>query len=207
MNKSPSIFDFSGCVLAGGKSRRMGTDKALLEYNGKTLLSIAVEHFSGCPEILVSTSDAEQYILSGVQVVPDEQPGMGPLGGFISALRASRSAFVCFRPVDAPLVPGELHSMLANACLGRDAAVPVSKGSVEPLLACLSKTAMPVLEGSASGGFYKAGNIFSLLDTIYVPLDTPEMLNRFGDPSVYLHNANDPDSFEKLGSAVSGAPR
>jgi len=189
----------AGCVLAGGKSRRMGTDKALLTLGGKTLIALAVESFAGFPETFISAAAAEDYAFTGVRVVQDEQPGIGPLGGFVSALKAAESAYVCFRPVDAPFVPAGLHSLIAEACSGKDAAVPVIGDFTEPLLACLSKTAIPVLEKLAAEGDYKAADAFPLLDTVYIRLDTPETLGEFGDPLEYLVNANDPEAFEKLG--------
>jgi len=198
MNKLKDM-SVAGCVLAGGQSRRMGTDKALLEFEGKPLIACALERLSGFSEIFVSAAAAESYAFTGARIVPDEHPGMGPLGGFISALRAADSDYVCFRPVDAPLIPAELHYLIAGACLGKDAAVPTVNGFAEPLLACLSKTALTVLEELASGKNYKAGDAFPLLETAYVTLENPDIFSAFGEPSAYLVNANDPDTFAKLG--------
>jgi len=208
MDKPFTKYDISaaGCILTGGQSRRMGTDKALMELNGKTLLTIAIERFKGFPEILISAAASEHYAFTGLRVVPDERPGIGPLGGFISVLRAAESDIVCFMPVDAPLVPAEILHLLAGACSGKDAAVPMYKGSVEPMMACLSKASLPVLERMAAEGNYKVADAFILLDTSYVTLESPEMLQKFGEPSAYLINVNDKVSFEKLGSADTGAP-
>jgi len=189
-------IDVAGCVLAGGKSRRMGTDKALLTLGGKTLIAAALEGFSGFREILISAGDAERYALFGIPVIVDETPGIGPLGGFTSVLKAAESGFVCFRPVDTPFVPPELHRLVSLGCAGRDAAVPIFQNKTEPLLACFSKTALTVLEGLAESGFLKASEVFSMLDTEYIALETPEILARLGDPAAYLANANDPETFQ-----------
>ena len=195
-------IEAAGCVLAGGRSRRMGTDKALLELDGRKLISLAIEQFEGFHEVFISSSDTERYAFLGLPIVPDELPGMGPIGGLISALKASGSPYVCFRPVDTPLVPKGIHSMLAGACLGKDAAAPVFQGSPEPLLSCFSKTALPVLESLAACGDFKISNVFPLLNTILVPLDAPECLDLLGDPSAYLANANDPEAFSSLKSLI-----
>ena len=184
----------------------MGTDKAMLCFGGKPLITHALEQFSGFPEILVSAADAELYAFTGFTVVPDESPGMGPIGGFISVLKSAVSCSVCFRPVDAPFVPKGLHTLLSSACSGKDAAVSVFNGSPEPLLACLSKTALPALEKLASEEEYKAAAVFPLLDAVYVDLTAPEILSAFGDPADYLVNANDPETFLKLRSADTDAP-
>ncbi|MDR3363995.1 MAG: molybdenum cofactor guanylyltransferase [Clostridiales Family XIII bacterium] len=212
MSKLPLVFDIhkspgtwpvraAGCVLAGGRSRRMGTDKALLELGGKTLVAIAVGRFRAFPEVMVSAADPDRYAFAGVRVVPDEKPGMGPLGGFLSALKAAGAPLVCFRPVDAPLVPAGLHMILAaNAAAANAAAVvPVFCGRPEPLLACLSKSALPALEEQVRAGILKAAHLFPLLDTVYLPLEAPELISLFGNPEDWLVNANDPDTFSKLG--------
>jgi len=195
----PYIIQAAGCVLSGGKSSRMGTDKALLELGGKTLIEIALESFSDFPEIFISSKDAGSYSLEKFPVIPDEQPGIGPLGGLISALNATDYDLVCFRPVDAPFVPAGLHRLLANLCSDREVAVPIFKGSIEPLLACVSKAALITLNRQAQKGTYKVADAFSLCDTLYVPLDKPDMRHRFGNPSEYLINVNDPLTFAKLG--------
>ena len=176
----------------------MGTDKAMLDFRGKPLILHALEQFSGFTEILISAADTDLYAFTGFTIVPDESPGMGPLGGFISVLKAASFESVCFRPVDAPFVPHELHTILASACAGKDAVVPVYNGYPEPLLACLSKSSLPILDKFAAEGEYKAAAVFPLLDTYYVDLDAPEIFTAFGDPAEYLVNANDPDTFSKL---------
>ncbi|MCL2110967.1 MAG: molybdenum cofactor guanylyltransferase [Clostridiales bacterium] len=243
-----SLAGVAGCVLAGGMSRRMGTDKALLELDGRLLIEIAMDGFCGFPEVFVSAGDAEgcgRYAFTSVRVIPDERPSLGPLGGIVSALKASERMFVCFRPVDAPLVPAALHRLMARACsaiptesspiptknnattvgatpaVGRpptldtaptldtthapapyDAAVPTFHGSTEPLLACFSKSAIPVLEGLAEKNALKVTDAFPLLNTTYVPLDAPEHISTLGDPATYLANANDPQTLSKLTALI-----
>jgi len=188
----------TGCVLSGGRSRRMGTDKALLSLGGKTLITTALEGFAGFHEILISAEDAERYAFLGVPVIPDERHGIGPLGGLISAIKATESMFVCFRPVDTPFVPPALHRLLASNCIGKDAAVPVFQNRTEPLLACIAKTALPVLQGLAVNGVFKTQEIFTHLDAEYVQLEVPELITLMGDPASYLVNANDPETFRTL---------
>ena len=176
----------------------MGADKALLRLGGQTLIELAIGSFSGFSEILVSAADTERYAFTNVTIVPDERPGIGPIGGIISVLKAAASPLVCFRPVDAPLVPSALHPLLAAACAGRDAAAPVYEGKAEPLLACFAKTALPVLEGLAQSGNFKIADAFPLLNCEFVQLDSPELLTLLGDPSAWLVNANDTDVFSRL---------
>ena len=194
-------FAITGCVLTGGKSSRMGTDKALLEIDNKSLLDIAIEKFAGFTEIIISSARPESYAFTGLTIVTDELSGLGPIGGIISVLKASKYDYVCFRPVDAPLFPAELHPLIAETCKSKDVAVPISQNKPEPLFACFSKSAIPALEGLVSAQDYKVSKCFALLETAYVDLDSSDLIRSFGEPRRYLANANDKEAFNKLQKA------
>jgi len=104
-----------GCVLAGGQSSRFGSDKALAELHGRTLLSRAVDTLSGWCEHVVVVGRAE----APAPTLPDwPRPGMGPLGGLVAALHLAtdegyEAVLTC--GVDAPHLPDDLPSLLAPA--------------------------------------------------------------------------------------------
>ena len=104
-----------GCVLAGGQSSRFGSDKALAELHGRTLLSRAVETLSGWCEHVVVVGRAE----APAPTLPDwPRPGMGPLGGIAAALHLAaddgyEAVLTC--GVDAPHLPDNLPALLAPA--------------------------------------------------------------------------------------------
>ena len=79
---------FSGVVLAGGASRRMGRDKALVEVGGRPMVLAAVDALAaaGAAEVLVVGGDGAALTALGLVVVADEHPGDGPLGGLVTAL-------------------------------------------------------------------------------------------------------------------------
>jgi len=96
-----------GFVLAGGKSSRMGTDKALLKFRGRPLVEIAVEKLRGfCVEVSIAGNrdDLSRF----APVVREERLDCGPAAGIEAGLGASRQEWAMFVPVDVPLVPGEL---------------------------------------------------------------------------------------------------
>ena len=94
-------------ILAGGQSRRMGRDKALLNWRGQPLLAhmVATARAAGAAEVVIS-GDPAQYAAFG-PCVPDQWPGCGPLGGIASVLRASASRATpsAAAPVDRAPVP------------------------------------------------------------------------------------------------------
>lgn len=98
-----------GVVLAGGRSTRMGVDKARLPWGATTLLEHAVSLLRDVTDEVVISGDA-----AGHASVPDVMPGAGPMGGVASVLRAARGDVALFIPVDMPrLRPGRLRALLA----------------------------------------------------------------------------------------------
>jgi molybdopterin-guanine dinucleotide biosynthesis protein A len=108
-----------GAVLAGGQSSRFGSDKALAEIDGHTLLALAVDTLSGwCDHVVVVGRAA-----APAPTLPDwPRPGMGPLGGLAAALRLATDegyATVLTCGVDSLGLPDDLPERLgpAPACL------------------------------------------------------------------------------------------
>jgi molybdenum cofactor guanylyltransferase len=105
-----------GFVLAGGKSSRMGRDKALLEVGGRPMVQIAVEKLRGfCAE--VSIAGNREDLGRFAPVVHEERVDCGPAAGIEAGLKASRQEWAMFIPVDAPLVPMEFLRLWAEEAL------------------------------------------------------------------------------------------
>ncbi|MGA8941036.1 MAG: molybdenum cofactor guanylyltransferase [Acidobacteriaceae bacterium] len=101
-----TLLPVHGFVLAGGKSSRMGEDKALLRFCGRPMVEIAVEKLRRlCAEVSIVGSRED---LSGfAPVVREDRVGVGPAAGIEAGLKAARQEWAMFMPVDVPLVPGE----------------------------------------------------------------------------------------------------
>jgi molybdopterin-guanine dinucleotide biosynthesis protein A len=104
-----------GAVLAGGQSSRFGTDKALAEFRGRTLLAHAVDTLSGWCEHVIVVGRAE----APAPTLPDwPRPGMGPLAGLAAALHHARDEdyeFVLTCGVDSLALPDDLPDLLSPA--------------------------------------------------------------------------------------------
>ncbi|HVN92599.1 MAG TPA: molybdenum cofactor guanylyltransferase [Terracidiphilus sp.] len=115
-------FDAAGIVLAGGQSSRMGRDKALLPLAGRPLIAHAVATLrgAGLPVTIAGAGpEAESALAAYAPVVPDREPGLGPLSGICAALAAASSStapprYLVFLPVDLPLLPSSLISCLLH---------------------------------------------------------------------------------------------
>ncbi len=137
-----------GYVLAGGGSRRMGSDKALLVWGGKTLLQRAVETLESLGlEVAVITGAGRRFPSLTVRRLEDELPGRGPLGGLHSALRDSEGEPCYLLACDLPLIPGKLFQMMERLRQDCDCVVPSdSRGRLHPLCAVYSQRCLPEVE-------------------------------------------------------------
>jgi len=127
----------TGLVLAGGHSRRMGTDKsAFLLPDGRTLLQrqIAVLRQAGVAEVLISRRAAQVPVSAGARIVIDRAPDSGPLAGIAAGLATIRAGVLLVLAVDMPHVSTTvLRQMIALASIGRGV-VPHRGNGVECLI-------------------------------------------------------------------------
>lgn len=160
-------------VLAGGRSERMGEDKAGIAWEGTTLLGRAAAELAPIGVVVVVRSPGQLLppLPHGVIVTDDAHPDRGPLQGLASGLRAvgaGATAFVC--AVDMPLMDAAFAlRVLAALDDGADAAVPVVDGRLQPLAAAYrAEVADRAEELLATGG----RSLTALLDLLDVrPLD------------------------------------
>lgn len=104
-SRVPSLLPVHGFVLAGGKSSRMGRDKATLPFQGKTLVELAAEKLRAfCAEVSIVGNRDDLAIYA--PVVREERVDCGPAAGVEAGLKASTQPWALFIPVDVPLVPG-----------------------------------------------------------------------------------------------------
>ena len=160
-NQKPgtAITEVIGVVLAGGKSSRMGRDKATLELAGEPLLLHArkVLLAAGCSRVLLSGAPRPNWT---EEAIIDVAPESGPVGGIISALRAisMQSALpmtVVFVPVDTPLLSPELLQDLVkdigenDGCTIEDAPLPLALRTTDVVLKQSASTLPDLLEGKS----------------------------------------------------------
>lgn len=127
---------WTGVVLVGGESTRMGRDKALIERDGQTMMQRAIELLRPHAREVLVIGDPAKYGPQHARVVPDDVPGKGPLGGLVTALRHARYVRVIVLACDLPYINDRLLVRLKAALIGEvDAVVPRHAGGIEPLAA------------------------------------------------------------------------
>jgi len=182
-------------ILAGGKSSRMGTDKAMLLVNGQPMIEKVAGQLDGFfNQILISANDVEKYTFLGFDVVPDEMPGQGPLMGIASALRASANELNFVVACDIPYI--DLHyvrKMLAEAkdvdivvlitdnhkvskTTNRNTQYAVRNTRFEPLFAVYRKSMLEAINKVLSSGGRKISDVFSRCRVKYIELGDAKWL-------------------------------
>lgn len=163
-------MELSAFVLAGGRSSRMGADKALLPFRGRTLLERALDlarTVTASPRIVGSR---EQYSAYG-EVIEDAYPGQGPLAGIHAALRASGTDFNLVLAVDTPLLQPEFLRHLGSRAESTGAVVTVprtAEGQLHPLCAIYRRSFAGIAEAALRERRNKIDALFSLVTVEYV---------------------------------------
>jgi len=158
-------MEVTGIILAGGKSSRMGTEKGMQELCGKPLIQYAIEAFSGvCNKIIIS-SGSEAYQSFGFEVVADEIPGIGPMGGIYSALKQSKTEKNLVLSCDLPFVSKELLSYILKNSEGYQVAVPWQGNQhFEPLCGFYSLSVLDQMLAFIKNGNYKLPDLFNSIN-------------------------------------------
>jgi molybdenum cofactor guanylyltransferase len=181
-------------LLAGGKSSRMGTNKALLSIGKTPAIERIVQQLGSMfAEILLVTNTPEEYKWLGLKMVLDEFPGCGPLAGIHMGLKSASFARNLVVACDMPFVSSELGAFLMEQCVGFDAAVPVQKENMQPLFAGYQKSCLPYLEDSLQKGQYK---LKAFLKAVRVNYISEMELQKFVDPTHAFFNMNNPEDYK-----------
>jgi molybdopterin-guanine dinucleotide biosynthesis protein A len=196
MNRSPDATAF---ILAGGKSTRMGRDKAFVEFEGRTLLARALElvaSFTSDVQLDVRIVGEREKFAAFAPVVEDLFPEHGPLGGIHAALRASLTDLNVMLAVDMPFVPSTLLDYLighAREAPEAVAVVPRSDGSWQPLCAIYRRQFADVAETALQAGRNKIDPLFKLVHIRGIEEDE---LERAGFTNAVFRNLNTPEELE-----------
>lgn len=154
----------TGLVLAGGQSRRMGHNKALLELHGQKVIQRITDQLSQVvDQVYISANDEELYSFLNLGVVKDRYVQCGPLAGLHAGLIRSDTPWILVVACDLPFISAELIQLLAdytssfNPGLGGNyqAVIPYIGGHLQPLVAAYHQSVLSSLEQSLEQGELK----------------------------------------------------
>jgi len=163
------MIQATGVILAGGKSVRMGTDKAFLNVGRKGMIErVAGELKNVFAEVLISGGDMETGRRLGLKVVTDIIKGCGPLGGIYTALYGASYEKCLVVACDMPFIRAGLARFMMQQAEGYDVAVPRQGVYLQPLFAVYSVSCLPAIEKSLSAARYKVTDFYPQVRVNYV---------------------------------------
>ena len=168
MNSKKTI---TGIVLAGGKSRRMSTDKALLLFKGKPFLSHVIEALKPLVDEILIVSNKKEHGEFNFKRVSDTMIDAGPLSGLHAGLNHSNTELNIVLSCDVPLIQTSvLEIILANITDENDVIQIEEEGKTHPLIALYKKRATPHLLAALEKGERKLSKALMGLNVKNLPI-------------------------------------
>ena len=180
----------SAFVLAGGKSTRMGTDKAFVLLDGRTLLARMLDVARSLTAEVAIVGDRSKFA-AFAPVIEDVFPGCGPLGGIHAALRASKTELNVILAVDIPFISTALVNYLLSRARNSDATVtlPRAGGGLQPLCAVYRRGFGKLADAALLTGKNKIDALFDETSTLVI---SEQEIKRAGLSSIDFRNLNTP---------------
>ena len=186
----------SAAILAGGKSRRMVTDKASLRLPGRGMLieTIVGRLRAVADEIFIVAND-DRFASLGLPIVADRFPDSGSLGGIYSALVAARHERCLVVACDMPFLSIPLLQHLSQVDPEADAVVPRIGGQPEPLHALYRRACARAIERQLQAGQFR---IISFFPDVQVRFVEEAELRRFDPELRSFVNVNTPGEWQAV---------
>lgn len=184
--------EVTGIILAGGKSSRFGSNKALSRIDGDRLIERLCRTVgSVAGRMMLITNTPEDYAFLELEYRKDLVPRCGPIGGIYTALRTAHTPLCLCVACDMPFIRPEFLEYMVERSPGYDVVVPVNGGRVEPLCAVYRETCVPAIEDRIQARRYKIDGFF---DAVRVLRLEPEE-GGFDDTDMFF-NINDRADYE-----------
>jgi len=186
----------TGVILAGGKSKRMGTNKAFLEINGQRMIDQIVDIFKNTfEEVILVTNSPIEYLHLDLRIVTDLVPNKGALGGIYTGLFFSSFQHVFVAACDMPFLNREFIDYMVSKVDNFDIVVPRSRDGLQPLHAIYSKRCIRHIEAQLELDDLKITNFYPKVRV--KEISHHEILS-FDPKSSLFFNINTTEDMEKV---------
>jgi molybdopterin-guanine dinucleotide biosynthesis protein A len=186
--------NISGVILAGGNSSRMGTDKGVMDLNGKKVVQYVIDALKPVVDDIIIIANNENYSDLGLPVYNDEIKDCGPLGGIYTALQKIKTEKAIILSCDIPFVNSSLLADIISQSEDYDAIVPVHDGKFEPICAVYTKKCIAPFNTALEKKIFKLTDAMSLVNTKEIKLPfTKEIENNF----INLNTLQDLNKYKK----------
>ncbi len=164
------IANIAGVILAGGKSSRFGSNKALAVVQGKPMISHAIETLEALfTEHLLVTNSPEEYVFTGWHTTLDIYPGAGPLAGIHAALTRVKSDRIFVVGCDMPFLNSKLIRFICKQYPNADVVIPETENGMEPLHALYHKECLVPIAVDLQAGQRRLQHFLAKIKTAMIP--------------------------------------
>jgi molybdopterin-guanine dinucleotide biosynthesis protein A len=184
------------CIQAGGRSSRMGEDKALKPFLGRPLIQRVVDRLSPiADELIVTTNRPGDYSFLNLRLFSDLKPDRGALGGLHTAIASATHPVVAVVACDMPFASARLLEAMGRLLVEEEADVVIAKtqSGYEPLHAVYRRaTCLPAIEAAIDADQWK---VIAWFPQVKVRILTDEELNSLNPDGLAFWNVNTPEEF------------
>ena len=183
-------------IQAGGESRRMGRDKALMPFLNRPLIQRVVDRMAPiADEVLVTTNRPKDYRFLDLPLFPDLKPGRGALGGLYTALSSATGDIVAVVACDMPFASAALIEVASKLLAQEEAdvVIPNSGGNLEPLHAVYRReTCLPAIQAAIDADKWR---VISWFPQVKVYNILPDEIKLYDSAELAFWNLNTPEEF------------
>ncbi|MFQ5862682.1 MAG: molybdenum cofactor guanylyltransferase [Candidatus Brocadiales bacterium] len=190
------MVNISAVIMAGGKSLRMGRDKAFLKIGNLTAVEFQLQRLRPLfEEIILSTNTPERFKALDIPAIPDLIPDRGPLEGIYTALTRIGNLYLFVIACDMPFVNPGLIQYMRERGEGYDVTVPETEQGLEPLHAIYSRACIPAIKRQLDSN--GSGRVISFFQEVKVRVITKEEIGRIKGGNEAFLNFNTPEDYHR----------
>lgn len=182
----------TGVILAGGKNSRMGSDKGMLEVEGKKIVDRIIGVMKPLVREVIIISNGINYDNFGYAVYKDILKDAGPMGGIHAALQYSKTDKILVVSCDMPFISKEILSVVLKESNKGEIVIPEHGGMLEPLCAIYSRSCTGKLEELLKEGNWRMQDSLKYFKVKQVNFPDHEL------PDHYFLNVNTPAEYNSI---------
>jgi len=188
----------TGIILSGGKSSRMGANKAFLHVGGERLIDRTVRIFKEIfPEVILVTNSPLDYLDQDCTIATDIIKGKGPLGGIYTGLFHASHERIFMAACDMPFLNKAFIKHMMDHCADFDIVVPELPDGLQPLHAIYSRRCLPAIKRLIDKDQLKITGFYKGLKKLTIPEDVTK---RFDPKGMMFINVNTEEDLERISS-------
>lgn len=189
-------YDISGVILAGGRSSRLGVNKAFIEIEGKKIIKIQIDLLNNfCKELIVVSKNTSLYSDLPCRTVKDIVDYLSPLSGIYTGLKSSKFNSIFVVACDMPFLNSKLIEYQLGFADGYDVVVPQHEGDYEALHALYSKNCIPLIEEMFKNSNFRIYDFYSF---VRVKIVNDAEIKKHDPEMISFENINTKDDLKRI---------